>query len=81
LITTKPYISGSAYIIKMSNYKKGEWSLIWDSLFWNFVHKHAQALSAEGRFGFIGILYKKMSKEKLDAYQKKAAQFFKNISN
>jgi deoxyribodipyrimidine photolyase-related protein len=24
LITTKPYISGSAYIIKMSNYKKGE---------------------------------------------------------
>lgn len=33
LITTKPYISGSNYIIKMSNYKKGEWSEIWDALF------------------------------------------------
>ena len=25
LMSTKPYISGSNYIIKMSDYKKGEW--------------------------------------------------------
>ena len=33
LFSTKPYISSSNYIIKMSNYKKGEWSSIWDGLF------------------------------------------------
>jgi deoxyribodipyrimidine photolyase-related protein len=40
LFATKPYISGSNYIIKMSDYKKGEWSAIWDALFWRFMIKH-----------------------------------------
>ena len=26
IMSTKPYISGSSYIIKMSDYKKGDWS-------------------------------------------------------
>ena len=43
VITTKPYISGSNYIIKMSDYKKGDWSETWDGLFWKFLKKH-QAL-------------------------------------
>ena len=30
LITTKPYFSGSNYIRKMSHYKPGAWSEIWD---------------------------------------------------
>ena len=37
---TKPYIGGSNYIKKMSNYGNGEWCEIWDSLFWRFVLKH-----------------------------------------
>ena len=40
LFATKPYISGSNYIIKISDYKKGEWSAIWDALFWRFMIKH-----------------------------------------
>lgn len=39
-ITTKPYISSSNYIIKMSDYKKGSWSELWDGLFWRFINKH-----------------------------------------
>lgn len=38
--TTKPYFSSSAYILKMSNYKKGEWCDIWDDLYRNFKKKH-----------------------------------------
>ena len=34
LFTTKPYISGSNYIRKMSNYKSEDWCSTWDSLFW-----------------------------------------------
>ncbi len=75
LITTKPYISGSAYIIGMSNYKKGEWSEIWDALFWNFVGNHYEALSREGRLGYIGLMYKKMNKEKKEAHIKRAREF------
>ena len=32
LMSTKPYISGSNYILKMSDYKKGGWCEIWDAL-------------------------------------------------
>ncbi len=40
LIITKPYVSSSNYILKMSNYPKGEWTDIWDGLFWRFLQKH-----------------------------------------
>lgn len=39
-ITTKPYVSGSNYILKMSNYSKSDWQEIWDGLFWRFLAKH-----------------------------------------
>lgn len=46
-ITTKPYISSSNYILKMSDYpkydesnKKYEWIDIWDDMFWDFMKKH-----------------------------------------
>ena len=42
--TQKPYISSSNYIIKMSNYKKGEWSEDWDNLYHTFLKKHNKKL-------------------------------------
>ena len=38
--TTKPYICGSNYLRKMSDYPKGEWCEIVDGLYWSFVHDH-----------------------------------------
>lgn len=35
----RPYISSSNYILKMSNYKKGEWSEIWDDLYRKYIDK------------------------------------------
>ncbi|PJD93712.1 MAG: cryptochrome/photolyase family protein [Parachlamydia sp.] len=49
MIVTKPYISGSNYILKMSNYPKGEWAEIWDGLFWRFLHLHRQVFSSNPR--------------------------------
>ena len=34
---TKPYISTDNYIVKMSDFEKGEWNNIWKSLFYNFI--------------------------------------------
>lgn len=41
--TTKPYISSSNYLLKMSDYEKkesSEWSDLWDTAFWKFMDKH-----------------------------------------
>lgn len=40
LMTTKPYFSSSNYILKMSDYPKGDWTEIWDGLFWRFMNKN-----------------------------------------
>jgi deoxyribodipyrimidine photolyase-related protein len=42
LMTTKPYISGSSYICKMSDYSRGPWSEIWDALYWRFIDRERQ---------------------------------------
>jgi deoxyribodipyrimidine photolyase-related protein len=40
LIMTKPYISGSHYLLKMSDFPRGPWCEIWDGLYWRFIEKH-----------------------------------------
>lgn len=79
LVTTKPYISGSNYILKMSDYKKGAWSDIWDALFWNFVHKHKKYLKENARMNFIVAQAEKMTQEKIHSYEKTAKEFYKSL--
>lgn len=58
-IITKPYISSSNYILKMSNYPKGNWTEIWDGLFWRFVDKHHSLFSSNPRtLNFIQMINK-----------------------
>ena len=64
LMATKPYISGSNYLIKMSNYKKGEWQLIWDGLFWRFMDKHKNFFLSNPRLGMLIKTFDKMEKKK-----------------
>jgi deoxyribodipyrimidine photolyase-related protein len=40
LIMTKPYVSGSHYLLKMSDFPRGPWCDIWDGLYWRFIEKH-----------------------------------------
>ncbi len=49
LMTTKPYISGSSYILKMSDYAKGEWCEVWDALYWRFIDRERDFFSANPR--------------------------------
>jgi deoxyribodipyrimidine photolyase-related protein len=44
LTMRKPYITSSNYILKMSNYKKGEWSEKWNELYHNFLKKNKKKL-------------------------------------
>ena len=64
LMATKPYISGSNYLMKMSNYKKGEWQATWDGLFWRFMHTHRDFFLSNPRLGMLVRMFDKMPIEK-----------------
>ena len=49
IFTTKPYICGSNYVMKMGDFKRGEWCDVMDGLLWRFVANHEQTLKANHR--------------------------------
>jgi len=66
MIMTKPYISGSRYVLSMSNYHQGDWTKIWDSLYWNFVNNHQELFSSNPRTTVIVSAWHRMSQLKRD---------------
>lgn len=60
IMSTKPYISGSNYVLKMSDYEKGEWCEIWDALFWRFIHTQRSFFLQNPRMGMMVKTFDKM---------------------
>ena len=75
LMATKPYISASNYLMKMSDYKKGPWQQIWDGLFWRFMHVNRDFFSKNQRLGMLLNTFDKMPKEKRDAHIRNAENY------
>ena len=69
LMSTKPYTCGSNYLLKMSNYKKGEWSETWDDLYWNFINKNREFFKKNPRMSMMVSMYdrQKLDKKNRDA--------------
>jgi len=68
LITTKPYISSSNYILKMSSYKKGDWSTEWTSLYWTFIQKHREFFSQNARLSMMTSHLRRMDETTIQAH-------------
>ncbi len=79
LMTTKPYISGSNYLMKMSDYEKGNWQEIWDGLFWRFMHEHRSFFLKNPRLGMLVGTFDKMSTEKQTIHLNNANIFLNNL--
>ncbi len=79
MIVTKPYISSSNYIKKMSNYSDGPWCEIWDSLYWRFINKHKDFFNGNPRLSMMTIHLKKMPPEKLEKHLELAEEFLANL--
>jgi len=79
LMTTKPYISGSNYILKMSNYSKGEWQEIWDGLFWRFMHVHRSFFLQNARLGMLVKTFDKMPETKKAFHLNNAEKYLQNL--
>ena len=75
LFATKPYISGSNYVRKMSDYKPGEWSVTWDALYWNFIHTHQDFFLKNHRLSMMPRLLVNMPDDKRSAHLKIAAEY------
>lgn len=80
-ITTKPYISSSNYILKMSeDYKKSEpWCKIWDGLYWSFLDEYKNYFENSTRMKMQLSLLNKMEKEKLQTHKDIAKRFLKEL--
>lgn len=81
MMSTKPYISSSNYIMKMSNYKKGKWQETWDGLFWTFMDKHREFFLSNPRLGMLIRTFDKMNQEKKEMHFNNAKQFLNQLDN
>ncbi len=72
-ITTKPYISSSAYIRKMSNYKGGEWTKDWDALYWAAIARHATLIRKNYRMAAQVAFWERKKKEDQEECLKRVA--------
>jgi deoxyribodipyrimidine photolyase-related protein len=76
IMCTEPYISGSNYIFKMSDYPKGEaWSEIWDALFWRFMHAHRSFFLQNPRLNMLIKTYDKWDESKQEEILMRADLF------
>ena len=79
LMSTKPYISSSNYIMKMSNYSRGNWQASWDGLFWAFMDKHREFFLKNPRLGMLIRTFDKMTPETKERHLKNAEEFLKKM--
>lgn len=79
LMATKPYISGSNYLMKMSDFPKGDWQTIWDALFWRFMDTHRDFFLSNPRLGMLVRTFDKMSPEKRIGHIEKAENYLASL--
>ncbi|MGD8810906.1 MAG: cryptochrome/photolyase family protein [Gammaproteobacteria bacterium] len=53
IFATKPYICGSNYLLKMSDFRRGSWCDVLDGLYWRFVAKHRDFFAGNPRLSMM----------------------------
>lgn len=79
IMSTKPYISGSNYLTKMSDYSKGEWQEIWDALFWRFLNTHRNFFLKNPRMGMLVRTFDKWSEDKKKLVEIRSGDFLNGL--
>lgn len=79
IMSTKPYISGSNYLKKMSDYSTENWGEIWDSLFWNFIAKNQEFFRKNPRLSMMLITWNKMTEQQKELHLVRAQNFLEKL--
>ena len=69
---------GSNYILKMSNYKKGEWCEVLDGLYWKFINDNINYFQSNPRLSIMKNALTKINEERKKLIFAKASNFIKN---
>lgn len=80
-ITTKPYVSGSNYLRKMSDLPAGEWTADWDALYWSFVEDLREVFESNHRSRMMVAMLDKMDEAKRDAHFQRGRRLLEGESN
>jgi len=78
LMSTKPYTCGSNYILKMSNYKKGDWCDIMDGLYWRFTQKNRKFYESNPRLSMLIRNLDRMDTQRKERIFTGAEEFIKS---
>jgi deoxyribodipyrimidine photolyase-related protein len=79
LMATKPYISGSNYLMKMSDFPKGAWQTVWDGLFWRFMDRHRAFFLQNPRLGMLVKTFDKMPENKKSTHLLAAENYLQQL--
>ena len=79
LFATKPYISGSNYLLKMSDHRKDEWCGIWDALYWRFIDKHRDFFAQNPRMKMMVSLFDKKTQDQKELYHREYTNFISRL--
>jgi len=60
IFATKPYLCGSNYILKMMDFKRGEWCEVMDGLYWRFINKNRDFFLTNPRLSLMVSSFDKM---------------------
>ncbi|MEJ7635019.1 cryptochrome/photolyase family protein [Aeromicrobium sp.] len=74
-ITTKPYVSGSNYLRKMSDLPGGDWTDDWDGLYWTFVRDHREVFEGNHRSRMMTRMYDGLTPDKKAAHTRAASRW------
>ena len=80
IFSTKPYICGSNYILKMSNYKKDKWCDVMDGLYWSFIDNNKSFFSKNPRLNMMVRTLERMNNERKKIIFEKADEFIENVT-
>ena len=78
IFSTKPYICGSSYILKMMDFKRGEWCDVMDGLYWRFINKNRNFFKKNPRLSMMVSTFDKMNSERKKMILSKANEFIKS---
>ena len=77
IFATKPYICGSSYILKMMDFKKGEWCNIMDGLYWRFINRNRNFFMKNPRLSMMVRIFDKIKIERKKLILPAAEKFIK----
>ena len=80
IFATKPYLCGSNYILKMSNYKKDSWCEVLDGLYWKFINDNRDFFLKQPRLAMTSRTLDRINPERKRVIFKKAEHFIETTT-